>query len=52
MTDDIVEEKMKVIGMLTRRIFGIGTGSLIEAEEDIYLWKCFIDQIRRDLRGE
>jgi len=46
---DIEEEKKKTLEMLTRRIFGIASGSIVDAENDIYLWQCFIQQIKRDL---
>lgn len=46
----IEEEKDKILGMFTRIIFGIQTGSLKGAEEDILLWKTFINLLKRELK--
>ena len=50
MSEEKIEEaKKQTLEMLTRKIFGIPTGSLETAKRDIYLWKCFIRQIKEGI---
>ena len=48
----IMKEEDDVLGMLTRKILGRTSGSLETAQRDLYYWKCFIAEIKKELREE
>jgi len=50
LSSEIEEEMIKTVRMLTRMIFGIPPGSLQEAEENRYLWDCFIRCIKEEIK--